>query len=502
MTSGPASYEVAATFSEGANEFRELLQQSSMEPHSGDVPESPEPAETNSAPASVAARACASDRLSAWSVSARTQSTKGRRVSQADVTSSEGVASRPASAQRSSSQSAPGSEARSRTSPSGKDGVQGQSSVDQPDRNAEVAAALLPVESQAARRNGSAVTPVVGADCQTRRDHASTGQASVALPKGVLQTVAAAPEDLRVELSSGRGAETPDNLAFALRLKPLAAAAPLATPSLSETPAPELGIKSSATSNGVSAAGVATRIRRESGPDSRQGSADSGGADEQASRKTNNPERPEKSARTDDVELHVTPDGASAQPHGEKPQAAPQVQIATSAALPDAPSPSKGAAMPAASAAPTLPDAADTLVKAPPTRDISLQVSDSGDRKVVVRLAERAGEILVSVRTPDEPLAREMRQELGSLTGKLAQSGYETEQFAPHSAGDSSLPNHRNASESQDSPHGDRNDANRGGSGQRQQHDERDKRPAWMDEMEDTSPRRQNNRSTAWSLNH
>ena len=65
------------------------------------------------------------------------------------------------------------------------------------------------------------------------------------------------------------------------------------------------------------------------------------------------------------------------------------------------------------------------------TQGMSLQISTGGDTKVDVRLVERAGEVHIAVRTPDEMLAHNMREDLGSLTGKLSQSGFATESWAP-----------------------------------------------------------------------
>ena len=125
-------------------------------------------------------------------------------------------------------------------------------------------------------------------------------------------------------------------------------------------------------------------------------------------------------------------------------------------------------------------------------REISLQISSADDRKVDVRLVQRAGEVLVTVRTPDVALAHEMRQDLGSLTGKLAQAGYGTEQFTPISAGSSNLSNQPGTQDNQDSSRGHGQNPQHGGSGQQQQpQDERGRRPDWVEEMENTLAHRQ-----------
>jgi len=176
------------------------------------------------------------------------------------------------------------------------------------------------------------------------------------------------------------------------------------------------------------------------------------------------------------------------------------VHAAMSPAVAESPEPSK--AQPAVPPPATRLDAEDQPATVRPAKEISLQISSGGDHTVDVRLVERGGEVHVSVRTPDVGLAHEMRQDLGSLTGKLAQSGFGTEQFTPLTAGSSSLSDPRNAQENRSPSHGHGQDPQQGGSGQQQQpQDERGKRPAWAEEMENTLAPRQANRSTRWLFN-
>ena len=55
-----------------------------------------------------------------------------------------------------------------------------------------------------------------------------------------------------------------------------------------------------------------------------------------------------------------------------------------------------------------------------------LQVT-GGDQRVDVRLTERAGEVQVSVRTPDSQLAGALRDDLAALSARLEQSGFRAE---------------------------------------------------------------------------
>jgi hypothetical protein len=72
--------------------------------------------------------------------------------------------------------------------------------------------------------------------------------------------------------------------------------------------------------------------------------------------------------------------------------------------------------------------------KAPPVaRDIKLELS-GGDRKVEVRLVERAGEVHFAVRTPDDRLAGALREQLPLLSSRLEQSGFRVDSW--HTAAD------------------------------------------------------------------
>jgi hypothetical protein len=61
-------------------------------------------------------------------------------------------------------------------------------------------------------------------------------------------------------------------------------------------------------------------------------------------------------------------------------------------------------------------------------RDIRLELAGAG-RRVEVRLEERAGEVRVSVRTPDGALAETLRDHLPALSARLEQSGFRADQW-------------------------------------------------------------------------
>jgi hypothetical protein len=87
---------------------------------------------------------------------------------------------------------------------------------------------------------------------------------------------------------------------------------------------------------------------------------------------------------------------------------------------PETPEAPRPAARPAPTAEPPKP--------APVARDIRLEVNGA-DRKVEVRLVERAGEVQFAVRTPDSRLAGELREHLPTLAARLEESGFHADQW-------------------------------------------------------------------------
>jgi hypothetical protein len=128
--------------------------------------------------------------------------------------------------------------------------------------------------------------------------------------------------------------------------------------------------------------------------------------------------------------------------------------------------------------------AGDETVKTGPANQISFSVAAGDQQKVEVRVMDRAGEVRVSVRAPNEELAGTLRQDLGSLTGKLNQSGYSTEAFAPSRGGAESSRDQKYPDQQQ--PGG----SERQNSGRNQQQGSQQngggKRPAWLDELENS----------------
>jgi len=130
-------------------------------------------------------------------------------------------------------------------------------------------------------------------------------------------------------------------------------------------------------------------------------------------------------------------------------------------------------------------------------RDISLKLTNKDQSSVQVHLSERAGELHVSVRTPDAGLTRGLREGLSDLVGRLEQSGYRAETWRP---ADNASTGQDQGRENPSQQHSSQQQ-NAGGSGtdSRQQQNSRDQQqpgahiPEWVGELESSLQR--NNRT-------
>ncbi len=75
------------------------------------------------------------------------------------------------------------------------------------------------------------------------------------------------------------------------------------------------------------------------------------------------------------------------------------------------------------------PEAAGTA----PLRDMKLEITGAESR-VEVRLSERGGEVMMTVRTPDANLASTLRENLPTLSNRLVESGFKSEAWHPAAA--------------------------------------------------------------------
>lgn len=78
-------------------------------------------------------------------------------------------------------------------------------------------------------------------------------------------------------------------------------------------------------------------------------------------------------------------------------------------------------------------DLPPTPVSRPP-QSIDLKVAGADNSQVDVRISQRAGDVQVTVRTPDSDLAQSLRQHLPELSDRLAQSGVNSDIWHPATA--------------------------------------------------------------------
>ena len=67
----------------------------------------------------------------------------------------------------------------------------------------------------------------------------------------------------------------------------------------------------------------------------------------------------------------------------------------------------------------------------PPFRQISLKLSTDDSTRVNLDLIEKAGKVQVTVRTPNNELAKSLQTDLGDLIGRLESKGFKTESWIP-----------------------------------------------------------------------
>jgi len=81
-----------------------------------------------------------------------------------------------------------------------------------------------------------------------------------------------------------------------------------------------------------------------------------------------------------------------------------------------------------------------TGAASPITRQISLNLSTDDSTQVNIGFTERAGKVLVAVRTPDHELAQSLRTDLSDLVGRLESKGFKTETWTPSLAHQEGVP--------------------------------------------------------------
>ena len=106
------------------------------------------------------------------------------------------------------------------------------------------------------------------------------------------------------------------------------------------------------------------------------------------------------------------------------------------AAAPSA-EPSKGAALNATTVADAIGSAepvpsASAPLRLPAVQELTVRIAQPDSPAVDVRLVERAGQVQVTVRTPDAALQSSLRQDLPALVNSLERAGFHAETFTPH----------------------------------------------------------------------
>jgi hypothetical protein len=145
------------------------------------------------------------------------------------------------------------------------------------------------------------------------------------------------------------------------------------------------------------------------------------------------PARAGRERHLDAASLEHPGPGAGATAGKMNPQASPDAQVRTETAT------GRSQATQAAEAKPVRPQdvqevmdgaAKPEAVKGPAVHDMKFEVT-GGQQRVEVRLSERAGEVKMTVRTADEPLANTLRENLPALSARLAESGFKSEAWHP-----------------------------------------------------------------------
>ena len=142
----------------------------------------------------------------------------------------------------------------------------------------------------------------------------------------------------------------------------------------------------------------------------------------------------------------------------------------------------------AATVAETAPLAERTMaVKFAPASEISLSLGGGNQDGVQVRVVDRAGEVHVTVRTPDGELARDLRQDLSQLVTRLEQKGYQAETWRPSGQTETlSQPRQQPRDPSGENLSGNPGGAEQQGGGRRGPSQQQKQRPQWLQEMEQT----------------
>jgi hypothetical protein len=122
---------------------------------------------------------------------------------------------------------------------------------------------------------------------------------------------------------------------------------------------------------------------------------------------------------------------------------------------------------------------------AAPLKDLSIQVGQSNQASVELRVVEREGELQVAVRTGDADLAHGLRQGLPELVDRLDQGGFRTEAWRPSGVVSAPEPSSQAQSKSSESRNADSQSQSGWSQQDRGQRDHnQSNRPRWVEELE------------------
>lgn len=117
------------------------------------------------------------------------------------------------------------------------------------------------------------------------------------------------------------------------------------------------------------------------------------------------------------------------------------------------------------------------------TNNISLRLTGPDQSSAMVRVLDRSGEIHVSVHASDPQLANSLRSDVDQLRSHLTTRGWDAEVWKPEAA---ALKESANHSSSQEQYSAGKRDGQGQGQPRQQRENQSGKRPAWLDELEQT----------------
>jgi hypothetical protein len=133
------------------------------------------------------------------------------------------------------------------------------------------------------------------------------------------------------------------------------------------------------------------------------------------------------------------------------------------------------------------PAASDSVSATPaPLKNLSIQVGQSPQDRVELRVVERSGELQVAVRAANPDVAQGLRQGLSELVGRLEQNGFRAEAWRPGATVNTVQSTAGTPERSTQFQNNNGGQPQSGGSSQgRQQHNQQQSnRPQWVEELE------------------